>query len=236
MWAHWTAPFLVLLFALLTSSQMLKLHVVVPVESECNIYLAIKVAFIYWSTTWKFREAELEKLERNKLAFGLGMYAHFSQSDFSFLQWGHNKVSRPFFNSCNAETELQRDGTSTGFLNLLLKRRNSINHQLQQCKNYITLQTYVIVHKFIFNNFCHSPSTETMNSQPKTASQAITLETKCCKRWAGRKTKVWGATNRTSRLPSRWGGPLQFFYMVLVSLRALGRWNIQVNVFFSLSK
>lgn len=42
-----------------------------------------------------------------------------------------------------------------------------------------------------------------MNSPQKTVWPAITSGVKCCRQWAGRKGKVWGATNRASPLPSR---------------------------------
>lgn len=48
----------------------------------------------------------------------------------------------------------------------------------------------------------------TTNSPQRTASTATTLETKCCRQWAGKKAKASDATSRASRLPSRYEGSL----------------------------
>lgn len=57
---------------------------------------------------------------------------------------------------------------------------------------------------------------------------------RCCKRWAGRKAKVWDVTNKASPFPSRWA---DFFLSSKIPLVCwpdpLNRWNLRANVLIS---
>ena len=107
--------------------------------------MAIKGAFCCFSKTWKFRDDQnSQKLswgswrrsrQKKSRYFSSRIYTHQWFCCYDETRWfkflGH-------FNSWNTETELQREGRSTVFLNLLCLRRNSINHQPRQCKSGIT--------------------------------------------------------------------------------------------------
>ncbi len=98
---------------------------------------AIKVAFNRFSKTWKFREdPNSQKLSWRSWR---GKKSRYLAEEFIpirdfFAVRTHWMKFHGHFNSWNTETELQREGRSMVSLNLLHRRRSSINRQPRRCK------------------------------------------------------------------------------------------------------